>query len=65
MAKRRVRGHTITLTALPPGAGVAAKKDGEETPGSAPLSTPVNSIGPRETLRTRGEQTQWRYAAFP
>jgi hypothetical protein len=23
------------------------------------------SVGPRETLRSRGEQTQWRSAAFP
>ena len=35
---RRFRDHVITPTALPPDAGVAAKKDREETPGSAPHS---------------------------
>ena len=25
----------------------------------------MNSVGPRETLRTWGEQTQWRNTAFP
>ena len=38
MAKRCDGDHAITLMALPPDAGVAAKKDGEETPGSAPHS---------------------------
>ena len=38
MAKRCDDDHAITLTALPPDTGMAAKKDGEETPGLAPRS---------------------------
>jgi hypothetical protein len=50
---------------LPPLSGLDdghKKKDGEETPGGSAPHSPrvVNSVGPRETLRSRGEQTQWR-----
>ncbi len=44
--------HGITLTALPPGPGVAAKKDGEETPGSASLRVYFGAFAPGQTIQS-------------
>ena len=51
MAKRRDGDHGITLTAPLNDARVAAKKDGEETPGSAPHS-PLKAKASAHVRRT-------------